>query len=512
MDAAAIKSAATLTLRPNKYLRDCNIPFNYQKRGSLLMLLRPRMVLGDDVGLGKTLESIVHFTYMKAANPRLRAVVLTEKIALVQWKEQFEWLTQGLSTKIVTANTHPDPTARVAAIRQYEGDVLISTYSLMYKYRKHVLEAVQKDGFVVYCDEPNVFKSTSSQIHAAMYEFCQEAGRVYGLTATVVENRLEEAFGIFRVVCPGLIPSKVFFEKEFCIKRKLRRPARWVICGYKNLDKFRKLIEPGFYGRLQDDPEVKQELPEVLPKDLPIELSMEQSRKVVEAMDRLVQLSDGSIVNIDVLPSLILAQQFCDDPGLKGFNIPSAKTEAVIDALQGSLSGERVLIYCNLRSMVFRLQAALHAKGIESVRITGKEKEQERELAKARFMSDGEDRCNILIGNRAIAKSANLQKSGHLIFYDLPWSYGIYRQMVGRLKRTGSMFKVIGVYRLLAILHPSVAAAVGTAETLDQYVLKTIMRKKDLFDAITGDVISIETSQSDVLEIWQAVKDARKRL
>lgn len=511
MDVEQVKRAQTLVLKPNKYLVDPNVPFLYQRRGSLMMLMRPRMVLGDDVGLGKTLEAIVALSYLKSAQPNLRALVLTEKIALKQWQAEFAWLTPLIKTKIITSKTHPDPVSRVAAFRQLSADVLISTYSLIYEYSKYVLEGLGPE-FVLICDEPNYFKNPSSQLHRKMFEFSKHAQRVYGLTATIIENRLEEAFGIFRVVCPGLISSKVFFEERFCIKRKLRNRRHMVICGYKNLDEFRELIEPGYFGRLQEDPEVKQALPEVMPKDLPVEMSVAQSRKVVEAMDRIVAMPDGSIVNVDILPSLILAQQMVDDPRLKGFDIDSAKTEVLIDALKNSLAGERVLIFCNLRSMCLRLQADLRKAGIESVRVTGLEDETDREEAKNRFMSDDPaQRCNVMIGNRAVVKAVNLQKSGHLFCYDLPWSYGIYRQLVGRLKRTGSAFKVIGVYRLLAVLHATVADEVGTEKTIDHHVLKTLLKKKDLFDAMTGDIKTIESSPSDLLEIWEAVREARHK-
>lgn len=514
MDVSAIKAAPSLNLKPNAYFQNTKVPFLYQKKGSLVMLAAKRMVLGDDVGLGKTLEAIVAFSYLKTANPRLKAVVLTEKIALKQWEEQFVWLTPTIKTRIITAITHPDPTNRVAAIRQFTGDVIISTYSIMYKYRKYVLD-VMKDGFVLIADEPSYFKNTTSRLHRAMWEVSQQAQRAYGLTATIVENRLEEAFAIFRVICPGHIESKIFFEKEFCIKRKLPRKKQWVVCGYKNLDKFRRLIEPVFYGRLQEDPEVKQALPEAIPKDLPIELLPEQSRKVVEAMDRIIQMPSGAIVNIQILPSLIMAQQMVDDPRLKGFGIGGAKTDALIDALQNSLVGQRVLVYCNLRSMVHMLQKDLQKAGISVARITGTENDNQREDAKQRFMSDDPARkVDVLIGNRAIAKAMDgiQKKSGHIFFYDLPWSYGIYRQLVGRLKRTGSVFKVVGVYRMLGVLHSSVAGLLGTVDTIDHHVLRTVMRKKGLFDAITGDTVSIETSPSDLVDIWNEIRSGYKKV
>jgi len=125
-------------------------------------------------------------------------------------------------------------------------------------------------------------------------------------------------------------------------------------------------------------------------------------------------------------------------------------------------------------------------------------------------MSDGPDRCNILLMTKAGMKAVNLQKGGHLFFYDLPWSYGWYRQIIGRLKRTGSTFKTIGVYHLLATLHPEVADQMGTKKTIDHHTLETVKRKHKLFSAITGDINTLEGSTSDVLDIWEQIKKAEK--
>lgn len=352
MDANLIKTAPSLKLKPNPYLRDHTIPWLYQRRASLLMLIRPRMVLGDDVGLGKTLEAIITYAYLKAARPETKALVLTEKVAFRQWVKEFEWLTPKITTKLITSETHPDPVSRVKAMRQNDVDVVVTSYSMVYNYAKHLLEGLQPR-WVLFADEPNYFKNTESQLHSKTNLMVNGPGgavRAYGLTATIVENRLEEAFAILRVICPGTLPSWYEFEKEYCKVRRVRR--RKVISGYKNLDKFRKKIEPVFYGRLQDDPEVKQELPEVLTKDVEIVLTEKQSEKLLEAMDRIIQMPGGETKQVQMLPALIYAQLIANDPRLMDFNIPGEKTAALIETLEHSLAGERVIIYSKFRKSI----------------------------------------------------------------------------------------------------------------------------------------------------------------
>lgn len=535
-----IKSAPNLQLKPNPYLRDPDYPYKYQRRGSLMMLLRPRLILGDDVGLGKTIESIVSSTYMKAKRPDTKFLVMTEKGALEQWQNEYETHTKDMKPIIITAETHVDSLRRMTALRLGEYDVLITTYSLAYDYSQYMLEGLG-ERWVIFADEPNYFKTVDSMLHRNMYGFVngdlhgnnyrmerrkkpdgkyeilqhtipgKPASRAYGLTATIIENRLEEAFGIMRVITPGCFPSKKYFEDNFCKMGRRKGVKAKVVVGYKNLPQFRRHIEPYFYGRLQDDPEVEQELPTVIFKDLDITLPDPQGRKLLEATDKLFQYADGEIKQVDVLPSLILAQQIADDPRLIGFDIEGEKTRVLIEMLQNSLAGERVIIYSKFRSAIDLLEEQFKKHNVERpVRITGKETTAERNESKRRFMSDGLDRANILLGTRAMMKAMNLQKGGVLIFYDLPWSYGNYRQIIGRIKRTGSQHKTVLVIHLLAKLSANLQQLLGQTTTIDHHTLNTIRKKFDLWKIVTGDVIEIDSVTSDFQDVFNAIRSSRK--
>lgn len=273
-----IKNSPNLQLKPNPYLLDPDYPYKYQRRGSLMMLLRPRLILGDDVGLGKTIESVVASTYMKAKRPDTKFLVMTEKGALEQWQTEYANHTQGMRTKIITAETHVDPLQRTTALRLGEFDVLITTYSLAYDYSPYLLEGLG-ERWVIFADEPNYFKTVDSMLHRNMNGFVNgdlegrcyrmervkrtdgkheikqhflkgtPAARAYGLTATIIENRLEEAFGIMRVITPNAFPGQKFFQDNFCKMgtRKTHGGRRAkVVVGYKNLPQFRRHIEPYF--------------------------------------------------------------------------------------------------------------------------------------------------------------------------------------------------------------------------------------------------------------------------
>lgn len=516
MDESKILKAEKLNLKPNGIFSPPpeKTPYLYQKKAGLLMLVRSRMVLGDDVGLGKTLETIMMMSYVKAANPKTKFLVFTERNSLLQWQDEIAAFAPSLRTTIITAETHPDIKSRVTAMRTHGKDVVISTYSMLHKYSKYMKEGMQPR-WVFIADEPDVFKNTMTTAHIHAYDLVNGVGgaiRAYGLTATIIGNRLSEAFGIIRIIAPGTFTSEIEFENDYCVIKG--KGARRKIVGYKNLDKFRAKIAPVFFGRLQDDPEVKQDLPDVITKDVKVTLSEKQSWKVVEAMDKIIEMADGEVKQLLPLPAMTMAQILTDDPRIKDFDIAGSKTKALVETLTGSLRDERVVVYSKFRTVIDQIEADLVKAKLKVVRVTGKENSVEREAAKQSFMADktAGNHVPILLMTKAGSRAINLQAGGHLFFFDLPWAYDLYRQIIGRLKRTGSTHRKIGVYRYLAVLHPSVAKHVGTDLTIDHHTLNIILKKFKLWQAITGDSKEIdEVGENDVKEIYEEVVNSYKR-
>jgi SNF2 family DNA or RNA helicase len=351
-----------------------------------------------------------------------------------------------------------------------------------------------------------------------MRALSDKAERAYGMSATVIENRLDEAYCILRVIAPGIIPSRKYFERSFCVRKEVVRDVELdpdkkkrkltTVVGYKNIPYFRNLISPVFYGRLQTDPEVEQQLPDDIHKDVEILMSREQSSKYLEAETGLLRTSDDAFVSLGVLASLTVCQQLANSPAMKNFDLPSAKEEALLENLLGSLSGEKVAVFSKFRSQIDRIENLLKQAGLHCVRITGKETQEEREAARVAFQSVGPKSANIILLTKAGQKALNLQSGNHMIMFDMPWSYGMYRQLVGRMKRTGSIHQHVGVYRYMAVMHPDVVMGT-TTDTIDHHILKVLLRKKSLFNAVLGDETTIETTDADLMDVYKQILKSR---
>jgi SNF2 family DNA or RNA helicase len=500
-----IIASPTIDLKPNKHFKDVAVPHLFQRKGILAMLMRDNMILGDDCGLGKTLQAICHFTYIKSRYPDAMALVLTEKIALKQWVNEIKWLTKGLTSKIVTATTHVNKDLRVSAMRQCPDDFFVTTYSMIYNYADYIFEGRGKR-WILYADEPNYFANTATKLQMQMCAALDRRppSRRYGLTATIIENRLEEAFGIMRVITPGVFQSWKEFESNHCIMRKTRRgPVR---TGYKNLADFRMRVHSVFLGRAQTDAEVDMVLPEVFVKDVEIELSVPQTKKLIEAEDQLIEDDKGKVKKLLLLPAMIVQQQIVDDPKTAGFNLHSAKKDALVEMLLGSMAGQKVIVFSKLRMVIDQLEVALDKNKITNARITGAEDVETRDEAKDKFWDKGPTGVQVLLITRAGSKGANLQAGKHLIFFDLPWSWGLYKQTRGRIVRGGSEHERVGVYHFLAEKHPAVTKS---EQTIDHHTLKVVKRKLGLANVLKDEGIDITDSSSDIQEIFAELKRGR---
>lgn len=487
------------------------------------------------MGLGKTAATVVAYAYMKNKKPNLKAVVLTEKMALRQWEEEIKRFTANISSRVITTQTHTNIPSRKAALLRRECDVLITTYSLMYKYAE---EVVPEGEWVFILDEPTCFKSEKSLIYEAVNSVTNPRGpmkkyithvrevpvpsssekvlmkvsefvpfrnkekappsRVYGLTASIVENNLDEAYNIAKVIVPHCVPRRHSdFKWAYIVYHKDGNYRKAV--GYKNIDVFRKKLASGYFGRLVTDPEVRQEIPEVETHNVQVELTDLQC-KFLDAPQFIDELRSTSYEGI--LPELLYEQQICDHLGTLTTHQDSPKEQALLDLLKGPLAGNRLVVFSKLRRVVDLFEKTLKREGIPVSRITGKESDRQRESAKEWFMKDSGPPTRVLMGTSAICRAVNLQAGSAIVMIDLPWSGGIYRQLVGRIRRTGSKHPRVHVYRLVAVRPPNFSGAVG--HTIDDHAISVIERKLKLWEDFSDEhAINASVSTGTVKEIYE---------
>lgn len=544
-----LRQAKKATLKPCSYLKPETKLRDYQVIGVLHFLSLARMILGDGVGLGKTLQMITAYVYRLMSEPNLKLLIVTPKSAMAQWAEEFDKFCNGikvhiltnqygevrekgldgkvistgeygriedLKTKGIKHRTINGFEARKAQYATVDAHVLIVNYFAIKEDYKFLIEN-RGPVFQVGYDECQEFKNIKTHTWFGANEISEAAKYCYGMSATIIKNRLEEAYYIYRVVVPGLFPGKIKFFAEYTLRKKM---TRWQkgrkryfnkIVGYQNLAQFKTTIDPFFLIRRTRD--VAAELPRLVSRKLILEMSEAQAHLYKRALSgelyqKLIkekyfkfeqyasskaELSEKeelifeqlrikyeeSLTKEGLEKNKIAALSYCqlvsNGPGWLNEDGESSKETEFRRLFDQELSDEKVIVFTRFKSGIKRLSAILMDLGLKYVQITGDDSIEERSASRKLFQ-DMEKDCNVIFITQAGSAAINLQSAGVILYYDTPWSYGDLYQSIGRAQRIGSIREHI------LLLH------MVNVETIDEHVLSILDSKKDLINQIVGDI------------------------
>lgn len=518
-----IRARKDLEARPSPYLKTTFLGLDgvekplklryYQVQGVMHLLGMTRFLLGDDTGLGKTIQSIASLCYLWERNKDLKVLVLTSKSAVEQWAAEFDKFTLGVTSFVCRGTPAQRKKARKAFLSCTGPSVLVMGYS---SAKQDFAEMQDWDGFVFITDEASAYKNPKTQTHQVCKYLSSKASRTWALTATLIKNNLLEGWGIYGVVVPGLFGNMNNFMNEYCITRMMSIPGSRrqipTIVGYrpKDIQAFRDKIDPYFLGRPKF--EVASELPPLVTRHIKVDLSDEQESKYAEALSGLLQVgtaaasTESEEKEVTKLTAVTYCQQIVNHLSLINCDGDSPKLEALVDFVSdGDFEAEKLIIFTRFRKMVDLIMPALKKAGVEAVRITGAENEKERKASQDAFQ-DPNSKVRVVCITTAAAEAINLQAAKAIVFYDTPWSAGDYLQILGRMIRIGSTHDRCYAVHLVA------------RGTIDDRINQVLSKKMGLVEAVLGKRIKGENSEVDVdamndlSDLFSAlVDDARSR-
>jgi SNF2 family DNA or RNA helicase len=475
-----VRKATALKLKDCPWINPDFTPFPYQVAMIANMLLVKCMVNGEDVGMGKTVEAACMYAFRYWMDPQLNCLIVSPKNALFQWQEEFKKVAPKIPVSVI--QTEPPKRSgfskgldwRKHLYSSFVSGVMVCNYHQLFREFELICAALKK--FIVIFDEATAFKNTESKLHKVVKVVSGRAEARYALTATVIKNHLLEAFA----VCEGLGISpwgSLFrFKQQFAEFKKipisLKGRRVWIqsIVGWKNLPQFKAEFEPFYFGRSTE--QVAGNLPTVCTRNVIFDMVDKVREKYQEAEDGLLQIADGEIINTTALTKLLYCQLLSNSPREMGFDLPDTKIEMMWELLEHELAGEKVLIFSRFRRLIDYLEKQFVDRDFSVLRITGLETDVQRHQAKLEFTNNPAVKFMLL--NMAGADAINLQIARAIVCLDLPWSYGDYKQLVGRIRRQGSKHSMLMVYHLM---HHS---------SIDQYTLEVLQEKRNLIVGAAG--------------------------
>jgi SNF2-related domain len=177
----------------------------YQQVAADLAIATGRLLLTDDVGLGK---SMVGALVLRAPDA-LPALVVTLTHLPRQWCEEITKTLPSLHSHIATQGTAYDPTTRRGVHRQ--PDVLVMNYAKLAGWADYLAGVIRT---VIY-DEAQELRRGDSAKYRAAAQIADGARYRLGLTASPVYNYGIEIYNVLSVLAPDALGTREEFIREW---------------------------------------------------------------------------------------------------------------------------------------------------------------------------------------------------------------------------------------------------------------------------------------------------------
>ncbi len=169
----------------------------------------PGVILADEVGLGKTIEAGIVITQYWAERRR-NILIIAPSSLRQQWQQE-------LHEKFLIPSTLLDPKSKdthLARVGGHGAEVLICSYEFALRHEASLL----KSWDLVIADEAHRLRSHwngKAKVAEAVAHLVANANKTILLTATPLQNRLEELYGLVSVFDPSYFYSLDAFRERY---------------------------------------------------------------------------------------------------------------------------------------------------------------------------------------------------------------------------------------------------------------------------------------------------------
>ena len=432
-------------------------------------------LLAADVGTGKTVISLTAALFGIKEHQVKRWLVLAPLlVATDTWAteaQNWEHL-QDLNIAIACG----DEQQRLDALNSDAQIVVINYENLSWLLKQYPARPHQNtlpfDGLI--CDEIDKLKSVSSNRFKDFRNRVAYFEKRIGLTGTLLPNDLQEIWGQVFCVDAGQTFGKSFYKwRQKYFYPTDYKQFNWAPFGHTRSDILGAIA--GFTYRLKavDVPDVET----LEPCEIELPQEIWPVYRKLEA-DYYVQLKDGS--EIDAASSGVLSGKL--QQIVAGFSYVDDDvvwhTRAKFDFLDRIYqdlkhNGHQLLVFYHFVEELNELK-----RMYPGLRYLGGGVSNKKARETIGLWNSAE--LDILALHPASAgHGLNLQKSGahHIAFLTMPWSGGMFKQVVGRLARRGQTAKTIYIH------------AAVFKDTIDEHVFRTVTAKlknmEEFLDALS---------------------------
>lgn len=453
-------------------------PYPYQREGIRYGLAHKRLLIGDEPGLGKTLQSI-GIVETAGAYP---ALVVCPSSLKINWQREFEKFT-GKSALVLSDAVR---TTWPYLLSMGMHHVTVCNYESLRKYFVWDVKAPSGGPFrlkdVVFCPQIKMFRSLIiDESHRVKDPAAQQTIFTRGLAAgkewvillsgTPVTGRPEDLLSQLSIM--GRLQEfggATQFRADYCTDPRDKKAEPAVPLTVLS----RKLYDTCMIRR--EKAKVLTQLPDKTRADLYVDISNADeyalaAEDLAAYLRRYTACTDHEIrrkMRMQALVRFMTLRQLAT----------LGKVAQVVDFVRTFLaSGGKLILFCSLHAVVDELRKAFpHA-----VTVTGRDSAAQKQAAVDAFQRDPATRL-IVCSIKAAGVGLTLTASSSVAFVELPWTYADCLQCEDRAHRIGQRENVTCYYLL------------GRG-TIDQTVYSLIQRKKSVAAQIMNSDDDIPTDE-----------------
>jgi SNF2 family DNA or RNA helicase len=445
------------------------------------------------VGLGKTIEAGLVLKELLTRGMVKRFLVLTVPSLVDQWEEE-------LSDKfgLATATTN-QAAARGDSQRFWRENtgIIASLHTLKQPAQLEIARQEHWDMLVV--DEAHYLRNRESQAWQAVDALPRQF--LLLLTATPVQNSLEELYNLVTLLQPGQLPSPKEFRARFIDPKRPRQP--------REPEELRRLLGQVMIRNTRANAGLR--LPPRRAETVLFEPEAAErgfwERWETEFRARLAQLSPGQA---SLWGRLVLQaagssptawrqalKKFPDQEAALAWSAQapletSWRRKCDLLAPLARVEGG-VVIFTQFLETQAALAEELRREGVQAFVINGATPPPDRQPITESFHRQG----GALLLTRSGTEGRNLQFSHRLANFDLPWNPMEIEQRIGRLHRLGQQ-QPVRIYNFVQ------------AGTLQEHLLHLLQEKLNLFELVVGETglvlgerFSSDEFAEEVLRRWR---------
>lgn len=487
-------------------------------------------ILADQMGLGKTIQTIGFLAHLKGKGLDGPYLVIAPLSTLSNWANEIARFVPSINAIIYHGNRKERDQIRMKYMPRTIGPkfpIILTSYEVALNDARKYLRHYNWKYLVV--DEGHRLKNSKCKLLKELKLLPVENKLL--LTGTPLQNNLAELWSLLNFILPDIFSSHEEFESWFDLSGKCNNEAVVEELEERKraqvVSKLHAILRPFLLRRMKSD--VEQMLPRK--KEIILYATMTEHQKNFK--DHLVnktlenylkeKASTGRGVKGKLNNLMVQLRKNCNHPDLleSAFDgsylyppveqiVEQCGKFRLLDRLLARLFARKhkVLIFSQWTKILDIMEYYFSEKGLEVCRIDGSVRLDERKRQIEEF-NDMNSNCRVfLLSTRAGGLGINLTAADTCILYDSDWNPQMDLQAMDRCHRIGQT-KPVHVYRL------------ATAQSIEGRMLKRAFSKLKLEHVVIGkgqfqqerikpnmDVLEEE----DLLQLLQDQEDSEDKL